>query len=436
MKDNRFQSIAVLSLIGFSIIIIGVTVFMTLKNNEDFYTILEKSIKSQLISTSIAAREFLDIEKFYSYNTMEDIENDIEAYEEVLYDLRSLKRRTGAEYIYALKLIDGKYYFIFDTDEEDTTTFVEYADISEVHIDAFVGIESAGVMNVVDEWGSFNTGAVPVYKDGRIIGIISVDTKDAYIQESIASTFRNTVFLIVTLIIALGTMILTVSLLLNSIQKQNRLFRMANYDVLTGLPNRQYLMSYLPEVAEKALKKGTTFAFLLIDLDNFKMVNDNEGHDAGDELLQQTAAYLDSIHDHSKIFKPTSGKLSVSVRLGGDEFVQILHGVHTIEEAGMIIQKMLDNYGAKTFNRFIEKYNVGMSIGIAMFPYHTENYNVLIKHADVAMYQAKRNGKNTYCVYDDEIMYSDGNEEPEKQDDPPPEQLEQPERPERRHRRR
>jgi len=245
----------------------------------------------------------------------------------------------------------------------------------------------------------------------------------------IAITVRNTVFLIVTIILMYCAMILIVSLLLSSVQKQNRLFRMANYDVLTELPNRQYLMNYLPEAAEKGLKKDEHFAFFLIDLDNFKMVNDSAGHDAGDELLRQTAAYLDSIHDHSKIFKPASGKSNISVRLGGDEFVQILHGVYTAEEAAIAAQRVIDHYGPKAFNRLIEEHKIGMSIGIALFPSHTKNYNVLIKYADVAMYHAKRNGKNRFCIYDEEMERATENEQPKMQGTSQSGQPEQPEQP-------
>jgi len=394
---------ATLSLIVFFTIVAGIAVFMTIKNTHDLMNILEESISSSLISSSIAARELLDIDRFDSYNSAEDVENDIEAYEQTLENMRSLKRQVGVTYIYALKLIDGKYYFVFDTDEESDTLFDEY-EIYPVHERAFLGEESAGVMNVTDEYGDFNTGAVPILKNGRVIGIISTDIEDAYIKESNVAANRNTLALILIMAATMSIVTVIVSLLLRKVQKmQDKLFQMANYDVLTGLPNRQFLMTYMPEMAGKALKNQTPFAFFLIDIDNFKSVNDGAGHDAGDELLQHIAKYLDSIHNNSKSFRPAAGALNVSARIGGDEFVQVIPGVSTEEEARVIAKKVLDNFASQAVDRFVEKYHVGLSIGVALFPYHTENFNVLIKYADMAMYHAKKDGKNNFCIYSDEM---------------------------------
>jgi len=262
---------------------------MTLKNARDLRLILEESIKAELVSTSIAARSVLDVERFDSYNSLEDIENDFEAYSQTLEELRYMKRQFGVTYIYALKLINGDYYFIFDTDEEDETIFTRYFDdedgydIPEVFKNAFLGRESAGIMNVVDEWGSFNTGAVPIFIDGRVVGIICTDIEDTFIQNSNSASLSNAIALVVTLFITMTAMIVLITLLLRHLQSiQNKLYRMANYDVLTGLPNRQYLLTYLAETAEISLKKQAAFALLLIDIDYFKQVNDNAGHDAGD----------------------------------------------------------------------------------------------------------------------------------------------------------
>jgi len=386
---------------------------MMLRNTNDLKNILEDSIKSQLISTSLAAREVIDVERFYSYNSMEDIENDKEAYMQTLAELRFIRDQFRVTYIYALKLIDGEYIFIFDTDEEDEEIFIEYFgdedehEVPDVFRDAFLGKESAGIMNVVDEYGSFNTGAVPIFKDGMVIGIVCTDIEDLYIQNSDRASMRNAIFMIITVFITMTAMIIIVSRLLRNVQTmQETLFRMANYDVLTGLPNRQYLMTYLAEIAENSLKNKTSFALFLIDLDNFKLVNDNAGHDAGDELLRHIAIYLDSIHENSTSFRPPAGVLNVSARIGGDEFIQVIPGIETEHDAIMAAEKVLMNFESQTLDRYIKKYHVGLSIGIALFPNHTDSYNVLIKYADIAMYHAKQTGKNKYCIYNEELNIS------------------------------
>ncbi len=419
MRKSRFQCISILSFIGFSVVVIGITVFMTLKNTGDLMEVLEESVQAQLISISVAARELIDVDKFDSYNSTNDIENDIESYLRTLNELRSLRDRVGAKYIYALKPIGEKYVLLFDVDEDvENTRFKEYA-LSPVYERAFRGEDTAGIMNVSDEYGNFNTGAVPIRKNGKVIGIICADIEDAYIQKSNNASFWNAATLILTLALTMGVMTGIVSLLLYRVRKmQDTLFRMANYDVLTKLPNRQFLMAYLPEIAEKSLRNRTSFALLLIDLDNFKTVNDQAGHDAGDELLRHIGAYLNGIHEDAKSFRPSAGILNVSARIGGDEFVQIIPGVSTEEEGQLVARKVLDNFRTKNLFRYIEKYQVGLSIGVALFPYHTEDYNVLIKYADIAMYHAKRGGKNAYRIYSEEMSKTEPEAKPEQQDEP------------------
>jgi len=404
LKKIKNQNVFVLAVIVFSIVIIGLTVFMTLKNTSDLSAILEESIKSALISTSIAAREHLDIDRFDSYNSMDDINNDYDAYQQTLESLRTLRRQIGVEYIYALKLLDGKYYFIFDTDEEVDTRFEEY-ELSYVHERAFLGFDYAGIMNVADEYGSFNTGAVPIWKAGKVIGIISTDIADEFIQESRVASTRNAVILIIALFIIMGSLTVIVWILLRNAKKmQDKLYQMANIDVLTGLPNRQFLMTYLEELSDKSIKNNEPYAFLLIDIDNFKRVNDGAGHDAGDELLRHFAVYLSTILEHSKSFRPPAGSLNVSARIGGDEFVQVVPGIKTEDEAQMVAKKLLDSFSSQTIDKYVQRYQVGLSIGIALFPHHTDNFNVLIKYADVAMYYAKRSGKSGFRLYSEDMV--------------------------------
>jgi diguanylate cyclase (GGDEF)-like protein len=203
----------------------------------------------------------------------------------------------------------------------------------------------------------------------------------------------------------MGAMIVIVYLQQQRVRKiQEELFRQANYDVLTGLPNRQYLMNYLSCNIEMSMKKQTSFAFLLIDIDNFKLVNDSVGHDAGDELLRHIAEYLNGVHDNTKLFYPSSGALNLSVRIGGDEFVQIIPGISTVYQAHEVAKKVLENFESQILNEYIEKYRVGLSIGVALFPLHSTDANVLFKYADLAMYTAKKNGKNNYSIYKDKMQ--------------------------------
>lgn len=404
MRTRNAQRTALMSMICFFIIFLGATVLLTIRNTRDLQRILNDSVKARLISTSIAASEIIDIDRFDSYNSMRDVEQDGEAYAQTLAKLRALRQEVGAEYIYALKLIDGEHVFVFNTGPQEDTLFQAY-EIFPVHENAFRGKKSADMMNVADEWGRFHAGAVPILKNGKVIGIVSTGIRDTYVAESGRMAQINIIALILTLSITIAAIIAIVFVLLRRIEKtQSELYRIANFDALTGLHNRHYLMTHLPEVAEKAVTKDAPFALLLIDLDNFKLVNDSAGHDAGDELLRHIASYLKDAHESSISFRPTAGMLNVSARIGGDEFVQIVPGVGTREEAEVVAQRLLDNFASPALARYIEKYRVGLSIGVSLFPHDTGDYNVLIKYADIAMYHAKRSTKHTFRIYSDDMQ--------------------------------
>jgi diguanylate cyclase (GGDEF)-like protein len=163
--------------------------------------------------------------------------------------------------------------------------------------------------------------------------------------------------------------------------------RLAMHDPLTNLPNRALLLVRLQQAIEGSQRDKSTFAMLMVDLDRFKEVNDTLGHDVGDELLVQVSARV------SKLLRKTD----TVARIGGDEFAIVLSDV-TQEQAISISEKI----GACLSREFFvanHKFNIGCSIGVAMFPEHGVDSSVLLKCADLAMYVAKRNHLN-HVVYD------------------------------------
>ncbi|MDL2206571.1 diguanylate cyclase [Eubacteriales bacterium OttesenSCG-928-N13] len=383
----------------FCALIMGITVYMNNKTINDSHAMLEKSVEYQLISVASAAREIIDEYSFVAYNSLEDIDNNY--YRTQREQLCTLQEKAGAQYIYALKMQGDDAVFVYDTDVE-AEPFITY-DLDDALERAFQGEEVTGISNVDDEYGSFSTAAVPLYKDEKIIGVVAVDIEDKLIIESRAIAKRNVILMVCILGITLLAMSVLVYILLNRMKKmQDKLKRMANYDKLTNLPNRQYLMDYLAEITSKGRKDP--FALLFVDLDNFKKVNDNAGHDAGDALLQNIGHYLDNAQtDNKRVFRPGAGPLNIAARIGGDEFVLIAPGISNELEANAFARQLLDGFGNQEIDRYIEKYEVGLSIGVALYPFHTDNYNVLIKYADIAMYHAKFGGKNCYRIYDDEM---------------------------------
>ena len=213
MRHNKIQKLLITAVIGLLVIVLAVGVFSTLQNNHEHRAILDDSVKSNLISIAIAARELLDVEALYGYRSLEGIEADIENFEKVLSQLRTLQSKTGATYIYVLRQLDGEYYFIFDTDSNNYSAediFIPYEGVSQVHLEAFAGLISAGTMNLIDEWGHFNTGAVPIWRDNQVIGIVAVDIEDTFIRESQHSSRNNIIILTVVLGLVMGANILLI----------------------------------------------------------------------------------------------------------------------------------------------------------------------------------------------------------------------------------
>ncbi len=172
------------------------------------------------------------------------------------------------------------------------------------------------------------------------------------------------------------------------IENQHRLDRMAHHDQLTGLPNRHYLTTFLPEAIAEAQAAGSMLGVVFLDLDRFKHINDTRGHETGDKLLQEVASRLQSVVRES----------DVVIRMGGDEFVVVFRNVKSYDEvtlgAGRIIETLnrpiiIDQHSLQTTG----------SVGVSLFPRDGSSMVELLKHSDTAMYQAKDRGRNNVQMF-------------------------------------
>jgi len=169
---------------------------------------------------------------------------------------------------------------------------------------------------------------------------------------------------------------------------ENELRLLANYDHLTGLPNRSLLLDRIKHAIDFSNRQSKSIALFFIDLDRFKQVNDSLGHDYGDVLLQSIAKRLKS-----------SLRIDDTVaRIGGDEFVVLLESFSNENQLGRIAGKVIDAIG-KPVELDKNIVSVGASIGIALYPNDGNNSDELLRHADVAMYHAKQAGKNNFQFY-------------------------------------
>ena len=175
------------------------------------------------------------------------------------------------------------------------------------------------------------------------------------------------------------------------VRAEQELRKLAFFDALTGLPNRAQLESRVRAAVTRARRRQRAVALLLVDLDNFKLVNDSLGHGAGDRLLRRVAARL----------RGAEGDVGLLARHGGDEFVLLL-GDLPREQAEDLAREAADQLAlrlAKPFTVASAEFHVEASIGISLFPDDADGAEALLQHADVAMYQSKGRGRAASTVY-------------------------------------
>jgi diguanylate cyclase (GGDEF)-like protein/PAS domain S-box-containing protein len=190
----------------------------------------------------------------------------------------------------------------------------------------------------------------------------------------------------------LGAAASLLSAALHRFDSEARLAYLAQFDALTGLPNRALLFDRFSQMAVQARRRGTTLGVLFIDLDEFKLVNDTLGHAAGDELLREVASRL----------KSTVRPGDTVARISGDEFAVVLLDLSRPDDAAIVAQKILDRLAAPVMIGGQETF-ITASVGISTFPADGKDAEVLLGAADAAMYRAKQAGRNAFQFFTIEI---------------------------------
>lgn len=182
---------------------------------------------------------------------------------------------------------------------------------------------------------------------------------------------------------------------------QAELEHQANYDVLTGLPNRLLMVDRLRQALAQSQRRTKTVAVAYLDLDNFKVINDNCGHEVGDCMLIELA----------KRMSKTLREGDTLARIGGDEFVAIIVDLEQPQDAYLLIERLLEaasspvelaNSQEAEHSSHLQclQLQVSASIGVTLYPQDDVDADVLLRHADVAMYAAKQDGRNRYRLFD------------------------------------
>lgn len=211
----------------------------------------------------------------------------------------------------------------------------------------------------------------------------------------INSHWLATTVILLTFAILIVTLMLSrfdarTTFLVSSVSQLNgQIVRLATFDTLTGLPNRWTLMEQTERAIHASRHHRNMFAILFMDLDGFKIINDSLGHSAGDEILKVFS---------QRLLHCVRGGDTVA-RLGGDEFVVLLENLESPDDAAKMAESVLDRMRQGVWDDR-QPLQVMPSIGISLFPQDGDTVEVLLKHADAAMYEAKRGGRSTYRFFE------------------------------------
>lgn len=311
-------------------------------------------------------------------------------------------------------LVNGDGYWLSGPDPEDEWGFMipGRADrkFSSSYPEAWHTISAAGRCQIYTHSGLFTAATIYPLKEGTTSGpgatraygdnILSVRHDEYYWKiislvpaEDLESGTRGLMTKLFLLAVSLLLLAAVPSWLIAQVLVRRRLHHMelhrsAHYDRLTKLPNRTLFMDRLAQTIKDAKRYGRGFALMFIDLDGFKSVNDTLGHAAGDALLVQTAVrLLTSLRESDTV-----------ARMGGDEFTVILPAVDSPISANRVAKKVIEVLNVP-FEIHGHAPRVGASIGISLFPDDGTDVDILLKKADDAMYQVKKNGKNDYRFF-------------------------------------
>jgi diguanylate cyclase (GGDEF)-like protein len=232
----------------------------------------------------------------------------------------------------------------------------------------------------------------PVMYAGNPVGAL-------YIRTNLSRLYHQLLWYVATTSLVMLATLFAAALLLGRLQRavlhaEERVGYLANYDTVTHLPNRYAFNQRFQALLDNARANNRVLALLVLDLDDFKVVNDTLGHHVGDILLRMVAQRLMSVVRHEDVI----------YRVGGDEFAMILNHAEDVERVAVIAEKFIRALSDPIVLDDRNLY-VGVSIGASVCPHDGDDVGQLLRDADAAMYHAKSRGKNKFQMFSEEMHY-------------------------------
>lgn len=379
--------IAILLIIS---IILAIPAYIIYKNFAELI-IGEQGKNAMNISITVAELIEQDLD---SYKKLSSVDTylpgtyDEAYYKKMLKIFQHLKEQTGALYIYTEKIIsDKEYVFILDAEDPGSKYFSSIGSrdtITEYELTSYYEKKpvSRGLIKF-EKWGYFLTGFAPIIDpaNNEVIGLVGTDVSATYVH-SIINNIRNVIILsFLIIILFLGAVSYRIfGVTTESIQT----------DYQTGLYSKRYHERHLKRYLRKIKLTPGVFSLAMIDIDNFKEINDRFGHPFGDTVLKNVA----------EILKMHTRSVDVCSRYGGDEFMIILPGA-TKENASVVCKRILQAISSLgMYTESGESIYISASIGIAQW-YRDMPLDALTSNADKALYLSKESGKNRVTIFDE-----------------------------------
>lgn len=401
-QSLRSQGVFARSLLVIALLVAAIlasSAYFAISESEHIRAILKQNARFAVSATCQASAELIDTGDIFRWQEPADIEGDDYHYSATLISLQQIQVSVGAKRIYVVRQVGDHYIILLDTQNQNALAFTEVR-LTDLQSVAFSGFMDLSIVDPGDDGPDVNTGAMPLRRAGSVIGIVCVEFDNTSITAAY-NTSLNTVRMLIGSLAVMMILLFMISvfLFMQNRRNQQQLFIMANMDMNTGIPNRRYLFTYLSDRLDNpaSTKLNIPMAAFFIDLDNFKQINDQAGHSEGDRFLAMLAKF---ISDNLNQLAYDTHRECLTARLGGDEFVQLLADTDIKEAEEYAVRLLADLEHDQDLHPYVQDFKITCSIGVAMYPDHTQNYNDLVKYADIAMYYAKRKGKGSIKVYD------------------------------------